>query len=359
MVSRRTRLGAAPRRDAAADAGARLPGGHVAFDGQQLVSFRSWLYLLGGRSAPDGPFDLNIYASQVRQDGGLEPWKAIGRQPGAYADVVAVRVQDLIFVLGGGDGAHDVFHAPINPDGRLGAWVQDAGLPFSRQNFAAAPLGNRIVVSGGASGGALAWVPSGEVQLRGGLFWDEDPALLEPVQGHALAAYGRWLYLVAPSGAVYSAAAGADGRLGAWSALGRLPQPREQFALIAYAGALHVIGGSERAGMSAPILLDVSLGDWRASAALPAACASARPAATCTRAAALTAAPPRWSPPPGCASSSRSDQLGRGLGPSRPLRLCSGLQREQESSWSAMRLSGRALLLLCDTEIIYRGLVQR
>jgi hypothetical protein len=79
--------------------------------------------------------------------------------PTAIAGAVAVAVDGWVFVVGGkteivaGAGRAEVLSAPIEADGRLGAWAEREVMPQGRTSHAVAAYGNFLYVTGGGFDG--------------------------------------------------------------------------------------------------------------------------------------------------------------------------------------------------------------
>lgn len=204
----------------------------------------SWLYVAGGTDYRQ--FFDGVVRAPIRPDGALGPWEDAGRLPAALGGS-SIAVAGGFAVLTGGQVAADgnmralrrvadVAVAPIGADGRLGAWRAGPALPVARFHHPAVHHGGMVYVVGG--------------------------------QGERVSEAG-----------VFGARMGADGTLGAWTALTPLPRPRSHHAALVHDGHLYVVGGldGDPAGhlavytdvLRAPIQADGTLGEWRIASRMP------------------------------------------------------------------------------------------
>ncbi|MDB5213445.1 MAG: hypothetical protein JWO86_1372 [Myxococcaceae bacterium] len=154
--------------------------------------------------------------------------------------------------------------------------------------------GNLYVVGGRApvAGGMTSSVELAKVDLGSGALqaFANQPALmnggadhkvylpgLAAVDGHLFVAGGRINGAGAPTDVVLSATIDADGTLGAWQAVTKLPKPLHDFAFVGFKGRLYVAGGVGAMArsdevFSATVAADGTLGAWDTSnAKLPGA----------------------------------------------------------------------------------------
>ena len=176
-------------------------------------------------------------------------------------------------------GATDPGQQLADPCARPGVLVTDGSLYV---------VGGRAPVSGGITSAvqqAKVDVASGALQA-----FAKQPALMNAGAEHkvfspSLAAGKGYLFVAggrisgasAPTDVVLSAKINADGSLGAWQSVTKLPSPLHDFAFVAFKGRLYVAGGVGAAArtnevLSATINADGTLGAWDTSnAKLPAA----------------------------------------------------------------------------------------
>lgn len=106
-----------------------------------VVATADTIYVTGGW---DGTKALNtVYYSKVNNDGSLAAWQEgkLPKDTGRYYHE-ALLFDSKLFILGGTtDGtseSNEVYAAPIQSDGSLGAWTTESALPKALQRFAAA-----------------------------------------------------------------------------------------------------------------------------------------------------------------------------------------------------------------------------
>ena len=208
------------------------------------VGNRSFLYAAGGTNYRD--MFATVERAELRPDGSLGPWTADRALPSERAGS-SVAVAGSWIVLTGGQIAADtgsqrlpriadVFTARVGPDGTIGEWLPAAPLPAPRFHHPAVQHEGWIYVVGG--------------------------------QGRVEA--GR---------EVYGAKISTDGKLSDWVELTPLPRARSHHAALVHQGHLYVVGGLDGipGGMQglfndvlrAPIRADGSLGDWRVVSRVP------------------------------------------------------------------------------------------
>jgi hypothetical protein len=176
-------------------------------------------------------------------------------------------------------GATDPGQQLVDPRSRPGVLFVDGDLYVA---------GGRAPVSGGMTSS----VELGKVDLASGALaaFAKQPAMMNAGADHkvflpSLAAGAGYLFVAggrtngagAPTDVVLSAKRNADGTLGAWKNVTKLPSPLHDFAFVAFKGRLYVAGGVGTATRSADVLTatinaDGTLGAWDTSnAKLPSA----------------------------------------------------------------------------------------
>jgi hypothetical protein len=204
----------------------------------------SYLYVAGGTNYTD--FYDSVERARIHEDGSLGAWEPAGKLPTPRGGTSIAVARDYAVLTGGQISATgdmkglkriaEVYTARINTDGSLGAWRATASLP-------------------------------------------------EPRFHHPALAYNGWVYVVGGQGekeasaGVYAARVNADGTVEAWQTLEPLPRPRSHHAAFAHDNFLYVVGGMDGpvGGMQAvfldviraPILADGSIGDWQIVSRIP------------------------------------------------------------------------------------------
>ncbi len=147
-----------------------------------------------------------------------------------------------------------VFSAAFRPQGGLGAWRMEVGLPVGLSHAAMALLDGRLVFAGGRDRrGPSARVYLTPIAAHGRLEgWRGCASLPEPLTGHALAAVQGGLTLLGgrtrdgrAAAAVYRAQL-RDGQLSPWSSAAPLPSSRALAGVVVHGGAVLVLGGESR-----------------------------------------------------------------------------------------------------------------
>ncbi len=128
--------------------------------GIAAVAHNGYAYALGGQGS-DLADKADVWYAKINSDGTIDPWASTTSMPiGLESHAVAV-VEDEIYVIGGlthppWTERSEVYRAPINPDGTLGAWTRDTdlALPISIEPrghlYNQAPVVNdRIYIIGG------------------------------------------------------------------------------------------------------------------------------------------------------------------------------------------------------------------
>ncbi len=176
-------------------------------------------------------------------------------------------------------GATDPGQQLKDPRSRPGVLVVDGDLYVA---------GGRAPVTGGiassvelakvdVASGALQAFSNQPVLMNAGAEHKVFEPSLAAGKGYLFVAGGRINAASAPTDVVLSAKINADGTLGAWQNVTKLPSPLHDFAFVAFKGRLYVAGGVGAASrsdavLSATIAADGTLGAWDSSnAKLPAA----------------------------------------------------------------------------------------
>jgi hypothetical protein len=209
-----------------------------------MVYVGGFLYQAGGYSYTGGVDDgTNVFFAPVQSNGVVGAWVATAPLPEAVYDHCGVTHSGYLYVLGGlhptpttGDPPSDiVYYSKINLDGTVGAWQTTTPLPTPLVFPGAAVWSNRIYVTGGAGP------------------WGPNPM----------------------TNAVYSAEVQTNGSLGKWVVQTPLPVAAYTHTSVAN-GALYVIGGLKNDGSQlvnnayyTRINSDGSLAGWYLTTPLP------------------------------------------------------------------------------------------
>lgn len=104
----------------------------------------------------------NIYTAPINANGTLGSWSLVGQYPKAVFALTAVMTKNYVYLMGGQpyESAYayqipvisDVYMAPINSDGTIGALVKTTSLPFAGSQIHATVIKNYVYIFGGYTG---------------------------------------------------------------------------------------------------------------------------------------------------------------------------------------------------------------
>lgn len=181
------------------------------------------------------------------------------------SEAVAASLGGRLYICGGHNGVHDLaevevldlfpFSSQPHPSSSSSAtkpppptWREAAPLSYGRQAAAAAVVAGKLVVCGGSA----APEPHRSVESlcpTSGV-WEELPNMLEGRKGAVAAAVGGKLYVCGGTGVadgqrcVLQSMERFDPLMRDWEAFPSLGMPRSHAAAVAFAGLLHVFGGT-------------------------------------------------------------------------------------------------------------------
>ena len=92
------------------------------------------LYIFGGYNSSTGTNYANVYYAPINSDGTIGAWVAAAMLPSASSDNEVLVVKNKVYLFVGsvnGTRSAAVYSAPVNADGSLGTWVVDSSLPAS------------------------------------------------------------------------------------------------------------------------------------------------------------------------------------------------------------------------------------
>lgn len=262
-----------------------LPSGrdhHVTF--VTVRGGNAFLWVVGGNDYRRTMSDA--WRAPISKDGSLGSWTAGPNLPGQRAGMGIAANERHVFITGGKDSAQrtvtDIFSAPINADGTLGAWSPAGTLPGPRFHHATLIDGAYLYVVGGLE--ASVSVPAvlrGRVSRNGTIErWDSLPPLPRPRSHQAMFVHARSIYLVGgldgnPAGAntplsdITRAPINSDGTLGAWTEVSKMDNAYGTHAAGVHGGAIWLYGGVEDNArfvdivLRAPISAEGTIGVWR------------------------------------------------------------------------------------------------
>ncbi len=219
--------------------------------------------MTGGHAA-DGTFKSDVFVATINSDGTLGAWSAIISLPNGVAAHASVAYNGYLYVLGGAKDStgptNQLFIAPINADGTIGAWTSHALGRIVYHHAGFAYNGQMYLIGGENNGGqSITDVSYQTINSDGTLNSGFNAANVLPAGRRDLTAvaYGGSLYVTngystdssAASTEVDCATIRADGSVGPWnqtapsSANGTLSARSGQGGAV-YNGKIYVFGGA-------------------------------------------------------------------------------------------------------------------
>ena len=249
-----------------------------------------FLYVAGGNTYANLLSD--VWRTRLLEDGTLGDWEPATPFP-APRGGHSVVVTDRTIVITGGQFSNrantpTTLVAPVDSEGRIGAWSDGIPLPGPRFHHASATSGGWIYVTGGLEARtSVAQVEGAKLGPDGAPHeWVQLTPLPTPRSHHASFVYEGALYVVAglngnPAGEneqlrdILRAPIKADGTLGEWTTVGRLDSAYATHAAFVRDGWLYVVGGVENNArfvatvQRAPIRENGTLGFFEVTTPLP------------------------------------------------------------------------------------------
>lgn len=234
------------------------PGPPLAFMG--VCSNERMLLATGGSTRQQ--VHAEVYAADLSPSGEPASWRVIGRMPGPLWQHGAALLDDRLYVWGGINSrkgavqiyldpapiVHQVWSAPLAPDGRLGEWREERPMPQATFGAACAGFNDYLVSIGGRYGDKT---PTNSIwfsHLKGGRadFWQLVRTDLQARVYHSLGLDQTRGWIFVTGGQIKTVAGKTDvNRLDAIQAF-VIPQPDESRLSsrdIAAAGASAAAGG--------------------------------------------------------------------------------------------------------------------
>ncbi len=242
------------------------------------IAYNGYLYVLGGwdNEWPTDFMDTVRYAA-INSNGSIGAWNTTTPLPYPNADLKALVYNGYMYITGGGNNdamaVDDVFYAPINTDGTLGAWKETTSFTTARYDHAAAVYNGYMYIAGGDAGnGFLDDVQYAPINADGSLgTWQYTTALEGELAGHSFNAYNGYMYRVGGdwTSTTSYAPINADGTLGVWVYTSSLPSVRYSHAAAVYNGYIYITGGSSAGYFNttfyAQINANGTLGAWEST----------------------------------------------------------------------------------------------
>lgn len=254
--------------------------------------------LVTGGETTDGGVVSTIDSAPLNGDGTVGSWTTTTVSPARHSHAV-VAVDDVVFLLGGNDGASalDTVTGYTFSNGTLTPSSQLSGAFSPREGLSAAAQNGFVYVVGGRNGATYTndvrytkATPAGIVTFQAG------PVLPDARAFHASFIYDGYLYVLGglvngtATDTGYRARIQPNGTLAGWTPMTTpLPSPRSHFSAVVINGAVHLIGGRDGADSpiasvdSAPISANGAAERWVTEAALQPSVYLAGVAATADR----------------------------------------------------------------------------
>jgi hypothetical protein len=157
--------------------------------GFSTIQYSGNLYVLGG--ARNGPvYEQRVQYAKLNSSGSAGLWRDTTPLPLPHIGSVA-QAGGRLYAIGGAQQPTLVQSAPINPDGTLGAWRQEANQPPGRGP--AVSVGNDIYVVGDSNGQVHYTTVAADGTLAP---WQTSPHSLPVVGGHTAVARGSSIVVV-------------------------------------------------------------------------------------------------------------------------------------------------------------------
>jgi len=137
-----------------------IAGDHLYVTGGLNGSVRNgFLHIVGGGSSESTVRD-DVFYAPINADGTLGAWQtATEKLPQVRLDHTTVVSGGRAYVIGGVNGSFvaqsTVYSAPLNADGSTGAWVGETALPAAREDVSTAEHGGYVYVFAGKGAWAV------------------------------------------------------------------------------------------------------------------------------------------------------------------------------------------------------------
>jgi len=127
-----------------------------ALTNETSVVANGYVYVMGGDNGPIS----NTYYAKLNADGTVGAWQTANSMPAARDNASSVIANGYVYVMGGrnssGTPQTSIYYAPLNTDGSLGSWVNEATnlLPQALQVASSVVANGYVYVMGGATNSA-------------------------------------------------------------------------------------------------------------------------------------------------------------------------------------------------------------
>jgi len=221
-------------------------------------------------------FNLGV-PEVVAFDAAEDRWQNLGpSEPRAGGGAVVDPLSGALVLFGGNYrtggplSAGGQYHVPANQalDAPEGAWRTLAAMPTPVHSFAAAVIGERLFVAGGASVADFGEVTTLQIYDFRSQTWSIGPPLPQPNKYAGGCAVGTKFFVIGGDKNFNNDCTGKvfiyDTEMESWTEGSPLPNPRYYHTALVHSGRLVVIGGDceEHEGTSVPLVLDEAAGTW-------------------------------------------------------------------------------------------------
>ncbi len=243
------------------------------------VVYNGYIYEIGGNDGSGSPSVTVVDYAQVNSNGTLGAWTATTSLPTAASVATSVVYNGYIYEMGGNDSTGtvmaNVYYAPVNANGTLGAWTATTSLPVATKLATSVVYNGYIYEMGGNNGTAgvttVYYVP---INSNGSLgAWITTTALPAAYASASGGVYNGYIYLITST--AHYAPINSDGTIGAWTATNGVGVSVTRATSAVLNGYVYELAGTQN-GTNVATVTSVAinpvgyLGVWTATTSLPA-----------------------------------------------------------------------------------------
>ena len=263
------------------------------------VTYDGFIYEIGGYNGSTDVATVDYAA--LNSDGTVGSWTSTTSMPETVNQATSIAYNGYVYEIGGYNGTtavSNIYYAPINSDGTLGAWTETTSLPTAVYGATSVEYNGYIYEIGGYNGAAaVSTVEYAQIGNNGSLAtqsscpagWSLDSSrtwcynntsLPTAVYGATSVEYNGYIYEIGGYNGTSSisnvnyAPINSNGTIGSWTATTSLTQPTNAATSVGYGGYIYEVGGSlnSTTGYSsvyyAPINSNGTIGSWTATTSL-------------------------------------------------------------------------------------------
>lgn len=259
--------------------GTALPG---TMYNSRVVVTKNRVYLLGGFLNSSTP-SKNVYTAPINADGSIGAWVKDVDLPYTMSEFTVIVTKNLVYILGGGVDGHmsnAIYSATVNSDGTLNAFTETPNrLPDFYTEAKSLVTRNRVyllpgLVRNGAANTVFSCPINADGTLGAWVYVDSFPSFIALSQ---IAVTKDRVYVLGSynSSNVYTAPVNADGTIGSWSLTTPLPQIVCNAQVVVTKNKVYLIGGQTSTNVylstvyTAVINADGTLGTWTSGTSIP------------------------------------------------------------------------------------------